>query len=73
MNIGMLWYDDDKKTTLREKLERAGAYYFDKYKVRPTECYVHPSMLEGGSIVEAGMKVKKSGTVIKDHFWIGVG
>ena len=72
MDIGMLWFQDDPKMPLDDKIKQAADYYEQKYKVRPTECYVHPSMYEGGSRMSGGVKLHKSGTVIKNHFWLGV-
>ncbi len=89
MDIGMLWYDDDGKRQLDEKVARAVEYYRAKYGVQPTECYVHPSTLapdasagglgEGqprsgsGRIVAGGVRLRANRTVIKNHFWLGVG
>ena len=85
MDIGMLWYDDDGKRQLDEKVARAAEYYRAKYGVQPTECYVHPSTLapdasaEGepksgaGRIVAGGVRLRANRTVIKNHFWLGVG
>ncbi len=80
MDIGMLWYDDDGKRQLDEKVARAVEYYRAKYGVQPTECYVHPGMLgEGqsrsgaGQIVAGGVRLRANRTVIKNHFWLGVG
>ena len=47
MNIGMLWFDNDPKTGLDKKIERAAAYYRTKYGRTPTLCFVHPSMMPG--------------------------
>jgi hypothetical protein len=74
MDIGMLWYDDDNKSKLDEKVARAVEYYRAKYGVQPTECYVNPGMLaEDQPGVAAGVRLRGSGTVIKNHFWLGVG
>ena len=73
MDIGMLWYDDDSKRQLDEKVARAVEYYRAKYGVQPTECYVHPGMLaEGQPQISAGVRLRPSGTVIKNHLWLGV-
>lgn len=45
MNIGMLWFDNDAKSSLDTKIERAASYYRTKYGRTPTLCFVHPSML----------------------------
>jgi hypothetical protein len=49
MNIGMLWFDNDPKAGLDVKVERAAAYYRNKYGRKPTLCFVHPSMLPNTS------------------------
>ncbi len=77
MNIGTcfaVWYDDDSKAKLEQKVARAVEYYRAKYGVQPTECYVHPGMLgEGQPAIAVGVRLRGSGTVIKNHFWLGVG
>ena len=84
MDIGMLWYDDDKQRRFDEKVARAVEYYRTKYGVQPTECYVNPGMLAGdpaaattggGQAVQlvAGVRLRANRTVIKNHFWLGVG
>jgi predicted transcriptional regulator len=45
MNVGMLWFDNDPRTALTAKVERAADYYRQKYGLVPDLCLVHPSML----------------------------
>jgi hypothetical protein len=74
MDIGMLWYDDDSKRHLDEKVARAVAFYRAKYGVQPTECYVHPGLLPvDQQAMAAGVRVRGNRTVIKNHLWLGVG
>jgi hypothetical protein len=84
MDIGMLWYDDDKQRRFDEKVARAVEFYRTKYGVQPTECYVNPGMLgddqpaaKGGGAqpaqLVAGVRLRANRTVIKNHFWLGVG
>lgn len=104
MDIGMLWYDDDKQRRFDEKVARAVEYYRTKYGVQPTECYVNPGMLgeeqpaakagderdvrqvagdakpaqrvagdEHDVRQVAGVRLRANRTVIKNHFWLGVG
>jgi hypothetical protein len=74
MNIGMLWYDDDGKRQLDEKVARAAEFYRIKYGVQPTECYVNPSMLaDNQPAVAAGVRLRAIRTIIKNHFWLGIG
>ena len=73
MNIGMLWYDDDAKRQLDEKVARAVEFYRAKYGVQPTECYVHPGMLAADQpSMAAGVRLRPNRTIIKNHFWLGV-
>ena len=46
MNAGMLWYDNDPKTALTAKIERAVDYYHKKYGRKPNLCLIHPTALE---------------------------
>jgi hypothetical protein len=80
MNIGMLWFDNDPKAELTLKVERAAAYYRNKYGRQPTLCFVHPSMI-GSTPVENGeqtslktgnIEVRSTRSVLPNHFWIGV-
>jgi len=80
MDIGMLWYDDDTKRKLDEKVARAAQYYQTKYGVAPTVCYLHPSMLEdktgvpqAGPSVAGSVQLRSARTVLLNHFWIGLG
>ena len=75
MDIGMLWFDDDAKRTLNDKIARAVDHYRTKYGATPTLCYVHPSLLpkENGAALAAGVQVRPSRTVMIHHFWLGVG
>jgi len=85
MNIGMLWFDNDQKTDLKQRVERAADYYARKYGKKPNLCFVHPSMLPqagsntppentySGDSYQAGMvEVRPSASLLPNHFWIGV-
>ncbi len=45
--IGLLWFDDDPKRDLKQKVGDAARRYTEKFGRQPTICYVHPSMLNG--------------------------
>ncbi|MFN2151479.1 MAG: hypothetical protein ACK2T5_07785 [Anaerolineales bacterium] len=88
MDIGMLWFDNDKQADLRSKIERAAAYYRDKYGKMPNLCFVHPCMIPnttreslvnaGGQVAEnhltnsQGVEIRTSNTMLPNHFWIGI-
>ena len=52
MNAGMLWFDNDPKTALTAKIERAVDYYRHKYGRDPNLCLIHPSMLPTDGMTE---------------------
>jgi hypothetical protein len=79
MNIGMLWFDNDSKAEISTKIERAAVYYRDKYGIDPNLCFVHPSMVQNGSLktqddkLKSGnVEIRTSRSVLPNHFWIGV-
>jgi len=76
MNEGMLWYDNDPRTTLTDKVTRAADYYRQKYGLVPDLCLVHPSMLieprpdfiEGDS---GKVAIRPNRLIQPGHLWIG--
>ena len=72
MDIGMLWYDDDRQRTLDQKVARAVEYYASKYGSRPNLCHVNPGMLPAGATIAAGVRVMPARMVMANHFWLGV-
>ena len=79
MDIGMLWFDNDKKSDYEAKIERAAAYYRDKYGKTPNLCFVHPCMIpnanrnaEKPSLKSQGVEIRTSKTMLPNHFWIGI-
>ena len=75
MNVGMLWFDNDKHTALAAKVERAAQYYRQKYGQFPDLCLVHPSMLGEGTSQETPpgtVALRPNRLILPDHLWIGV-
>lgn len=76
MNIGMLWFDNDTKSDLSTKINRAAAYYHGKYGKKPNICFVHPSMTQTNSSNQAlkigEIEIRFTKTVLPHHFWIGI-
>jgi len=74
MNIGMLWFDNDKKSDLSSKIQRAASYYRDKYGRTPNLCFIHPSMLGTTPVSTngSGIEVRTTRSVLPNHFWLGV-
>jgi hypothetical protein len=74
MHTGMLWFDNDPRTTLSVKIQKAMDYYRKKFGSIPDLCLVHPSMLDvGQKQVDLGkLIVRPYRSVMPGHFWIGV-
>ncbi len=80
MKTGLLWFDDDPRRQLEEKVMRAAIHYERKYGRPPTLCFVHPSTLNGngkhgkqGDVRKAGeVEIRPGRSVLPDHFWLGV-
>jgi hypothetical protein len=82
MKTGLLWFDDDPRKELEEKVLRAAAHYESKYGRLPELCYVHPNAFNGngngkrgkkGDVVKAGdVEVRTGRSVLPHHFWLGM-
>jgi hypothetical protein len=84
MDIGMLWFDNDKQADLHVKVNRAVTYYKKKYGQKPNICFVNPSMLstngngthsrsgKGTAKPSNGIEIRESLTMLPNHFWIGI-
>lgn len=74
MHTGMLWFDNDPKTTLSVKIQKALEYYLNKFGQTPDLCLVHPSMLESelNSLELGKLTIRPYRTVMPGHLWIGV-
>jgi len=72
MKIGMLWFDNDPKTDLAVKINRAVDYYRQKYGQTPNLCFVHPSMVKTSPVKSGSIEVRPSRSVLPNHFWLGL-
>lgn len=71
MQTGMLWFDNDPKTALTVKVERAANYYRQKYGRAPDLCLVHPSAADK-EIMAGKIIVRPYRPVLPGHFWLGM-
>jgi hypothetical protein len=70
---GLLWFDNDPKRTLQEKVTLAAERYFQKFGQRANTCYVNPSMFPGqGGLQANGVRVVPAHYVLLHHLWVGV-
>jgi hypothetical protein len=71
MEWGLLWFDDNGKTTFAAKVKRAARQYRERFGRAPDTCYVHPTTLSGEDIMPKGIAVLESMYIQPHHFWIG--
>ncbi len=79
--VGLLWFDDDPKRGLKQKVENAARRYREKFGRNPVVCYVHPSML-GEPLPDSGssslsievngfhLRVVPRRSVLRYHLWL---
>lgn len=73
MKIGMVWYDNDPKKTLEDKVIEAAARYRQKHNgAVPTTGYVNPKAIEGKTAVIAGVTLLASNHLLPNHLWLEV-
>jgi hypothetical protein len=84
MDIGMLWFDNDRQADLNIKVNRAVIYYLQKYGKKPNLCFVNPSMISTNGngnnlipsddkvITDDGVEIRESSTLLPNHFWLGI-
>lgn len=77
MITGMLWFDNDPKTTLELKIQRAADYYRQKYGCAPDLCFVNPGWLaktypEPEACHVGKVLIRPFRSIMPGHFWIGV-
>lgn len=76
MTLGMMWFDNDPKKTLEQKVDQAADYYLRKYGVRANRCMVNPRNLPAAdSQTGAGragrVEILPLRSVMPGHLWIG--
>ena len=77
MHTGLMWFDNDPRTALSVKIQRASDYYKQKFGRLPDLCLVNPGMLgekQLEAIEERGMQItiRAYRPVLPGHFWIGI-
>ena len=81
MKSGLLWYDNDPRRPLEDKIGQAARRYHEKYGSWPNTCFVHPQAVGSGEDQDLSIQgpEKKQGTihvlsaanVLLHHFWLG--
>lgn len=69
---GLLWFDNSKNSLVGKVLQ-AAKHYEKKHGQRPNRCFVNPANFEPIPLdMTKGVKVSPAGTVLRDHFLLGV-
>jgi hypothetical protein len=82
MDVGLLWYDDDPRRGLEDKIGRAAQRYREKYGRWPNTCYVHPQATVdlagseqqvacGSNNGRAKIRVMSAPNILLHHLWLG--
>jgi len=80
MEIGLLWFDNDPKVGLEEKVRRAAGRYAEKFGRPATLCMLNPLTLAGQAgggaaevvVGDGVVKLVAARQVAPHHFWVGV-
>ena len=71
MNFGMMWFDNDPKTTLVAKISRAAEYYHAKYGKTANLCLVNPKSMTEVIDKSGTVSIRAMDMVLPGHLWIG--
>ncbi len=72
MKEGLLWFDNDPKRPLADKIGQAAARYQVKFGAKPNTCYINEKQSDGRIEVVGDVRLKVAKTVSPNHFFIGV-
>jgi len=78
MNIFMLWFDNDPKASLQEKILKAVEYYRRKYDRHPEVCLISQASanenpgLQSVKFENQEIAVRVWRGTLSHHFWVGV-
>lgn len=67
VKLGWLWFDDDPRTTVQEKVSTAAARFQQKFGRAPALCYVNERDLAQG-LGTAGLELAAASNVRPGHF-----
>src|SRR5690348_5713912 len=70
MKLGLLWFDDDAKRKVVEKLDEAAERYAERFGVRPTLAHLNPVQAEG--LAHRRLRICGDPGLRRNYFLIGV-
>lgn len=68
VNLGWLWFDNDPKTSLEEKVGQASARFRQKFGCPPRMCYVSQKALAESQPAPGSVQVRAASNVLPGHF-----
>ena len=72
MKEGLLWFDNDPKHKLIDKVNRAASCYRTKLQRKPTVCYINTDEFDGEINEVNGIHLKPAVNIQPHYYWIGV-
>jgi hypothetical protein len=70
MKLGLLWFDDDTKRKVVEKLDEAAERYAERFGVRPTLAHLNPAQAEG--LAHRRLRICGDPGLRRNYFLVGV-
>ena len=67
---GLLWFDDNPKRPLAEKLDEAAERYEERFEVRPTLVHLNPTQAEG--LKYKRLRIFGDASLRRNYFLVGV-
>lgn len=65
---GWMWFDNDPKTSLDDKLRQASERYRQKFGQKPRLCYVNGSALADSQSAGGALQMRSAGNVSPGYF-----
>jgi len=72
MKEGLLWFDNDPRRKLADKVGQAATRYQMRFGRRPTVCYLNVAEMNGEAGEIKGIRLQPASNVLRHHFWVGV-
>jgi hypothetical protein len=71
VRVGLLWFENDTKKALEQRVQEAMERYREKFGKSPNTCYIHPQDLNGHGLSLEGMRVVAASNILRNHLWVG--
>ena len=70
--IGLLWFDNDQRKPLADKIRQAVDFYSAKYGGHPNVCLVNPKTIGEQTPRVDGVRVDTSKSIQVNHYFVGI-